>query len=523
MKPKPIHFAILLALLTGLVVNNSPTTLAGVTVPACADLSGTSTASVKIAGKVVAPGSLVRVPVGGTCGPNEVQVGFNGYARTILVSPVVTPTDNGTALLAAMNTASSGYLIKLEPGTYDLGTNQLIMKQGVDLEGSGQDLTFVTSQVSNNFSPPVSATVAITKSSELRLLTVANNANGNFASVISEAGNDGTSLLTNVTISSTIGSGERYGISGGQFILKNSTVTLTCTGSANCYGINNSISAWIDASIINVQINGSGTAYGVRSNGGANQSQIYNSLVYVNSNGGATAYGISVGANNFVEIRNVKLNLGCSGNCAAILSNNATPTIIDPFIIMAINLPNGSSGIQIYGISNNGSSSTIQGGVITLLSSISSTSSSYGIANNNSSPTIQNVRIINQGYTAGQFYGIYNNGGSSQIQNSNIFAGFGNGNFYAVYNTGGATPKIQNSFISAGGPLAYEVYNTGGAGVTILNSSLEDVSGTTSIFNDTGTTAKVAGSQIARPVSGPGISCLYSYKPDLTPLGLACS
>ena len=65
------------------------------------------------------------------------------YSRTFLVGPVGTWTENGAALLAAMaaipdRTGSADIaLLKIEPGWYDLGGEQLVIKPYVDIEGAG--------------------------------------------------------------------------------------------------------------------------------------------------------------------------------------------------------------------------------------------------------------------------------------------------------------------------------------------------------------------------------------------------
>ena len=64
------------------------------------------------------------------------------YKRTVVVSPVGTSAENGQALLNALAgitaSAADPYLLKLEPGVYDLGASPLTMKQYVDVEGSGE-------------------------------------------------------------------------------------------------------------------------------------------------------------------------------------------------------------------------------------------------------------------------------------------------------------------------------------------------------------------------------------------------
>jgi len=66
--------------------------------------------------------------------------------KTILVSPKSTETASGTALLNAMSGItgageSNPYLIIIEPGVYNIGTNSLQMNEYVDIQGSGENVT----------------------------------------------------------------------------------------------------------------------------------------------------------------------------------------------------------------------------------------------------------------------------------------------------------------------------------------------------------------------------------------------
>lgn len=71
------------------------------------------------------------------------------YQQTVIVSP--TPGNavaSGNALLAAVSglpAASWGtrYLVKIEPGVYDLQTTPLVMRRWVDIEGSGRETTLL--------------------------------------------------------------------------------------------------------------------------------------------------------------------------------------------------------------------------------------------------------------------------------------------------------------------------------------------------------------------------------------------
>jgi hypothetical protein len=71
--------------------------------------------------------------------------------RTVLVSPLGTDFQNGSALLAALASitdasAAKRYLIKVEPGNYDLVGRRLVMKPFVDIEGSGPQSTRLLTQ-----------------------------------------------------------------------------------------------------------------------------------------------------------------------------------------------------------------------------------------------------------------------------------------------------------------------------------------------------------------------------------------
>ncbi|HEY3122638.1 MAG TPA: hypothetical protein VGK70_01075, partial [Thermoanaerobaculia bacterium] len=94
--------------------------------------------------------------------------------RTVLVSPV--PGDaaaSGTALLNAIAgitdaSVTNPYLVKIEPGVFDLGNSTLTTKLYVDIEGSGRLVTTITSGAA--------LTIDDSASVELRSLTLLNKA-----------------------------------------------------------------------------------------------------------------------------------------------------------------------------------------------------------------------------------------------------------------------------------------------------------------------------------------------------------
>lgn len=119
-------------------------------------------------------------------------------ARTLIVSPVGSDAIvNGAALLASINSIqmispapsqTDPYLIKIEPGVYDIGTGNIAMNSFVDIEGSGIATTRILGQGSNQYS-----VVTLQDDSELRFLTVENTLDVSFVTrAITVAGTTGS-------------------------------------------------------------------------------------------------------------------------------------------------------------------------------------------------------------------------------------------------------------------------------------------------------------------------------------------
>jgi len=272
MKLKPYYLGLVMLILLGLTASSafgvgSAGTVTGGTFPACVDPANTNTSTVKIGGKQVAPGGLVRVPVGTTCLSSETTLNLNSYVKTILVSPGPDNVVNGNNLRTAVNNAPTRTLVKVEPGTFDLATTPLIMKQGVDLEGSGEGLTTITSQIVSANLPLTSGTVVLASSSEVRFLSILNTGNGGSTlnSAVYSTGVNITSKLTNVTVSTNGNSSGNYGIYNNinsSPSIQNTTISAT-GGSIN-YGFYNynSSSPTIENSTISVGV-GSSNNYGI--------------------------------------------------------------------------------------------------------------------------------------------------------------------------------------------------------------------------------------------------------------------
>jgi hypothetical protein len=125
------------------------------------------------------------------------------YMRTVVVSPVGTDTQNGTALLNALSSitdasATKKYLLYIEPGTYDLGTNSLQMKQYVDIHGAGELNTLITSSVQIGCMDGP-GTLNGANNAELRFLTVRNTGTTKDRCDIAIWNNNASPRLTHVT------------------------------------------------------------------------------------------------------------------------------------------------------------------------------------------------------------------------------------------------------------------------------------------------------------------------------------
>jgi hypothetical protein len=228
----------------------------------------------------------------------------NAQPTTVYVSPVSgNPAASGAALLDALagitdNSAAKPYVLKLDPGIYDLGATSLVMKPYVDVEGSGQGSTTVRGPGNDDFPAYATAIVVGGVAAELRNLTVSSVGQASQAAslgiymglpgvgsirdvtVVSGGAtanwgirNQGASpTIQNVTIDVSGGGDESYGISVtydlmGDFsypIIKHTVINVT--GPVNQgYGVYiDGISVPQDLRDLEIAVNTSGTvAYGL--------------------------------------------------------------------------------------------------------------------------------------------------------------------------------------------------------------------------------------------------------------------
>jgi hypothetical protein len=177
------------------------------------------------------PGRLLALNAKGKLPSSVLPVGRNasgGYTHTLIVSPDVDPVQAGRVLRQTVAgivdaSASNPYLVKIEPGIYDLEAHSVFMRPYVDVEGSGEGITTITSALGTGL-----GTVVAANNSELRYVTVKNTGEPN-QQVVSIFSETASPRLSHVTAIASGGS-ENYGIhtSNGNPVL--SYVTSTATG-----------------------------------------------------------------------------------------------------------------------------------------------------------------------------------------------------------------------------------------------------------------------------------------------------
>lgn len=327
-KFKPSLAPLVLALLFGLTISLVPATPAfSNSAPACVG-SGTPSSSLKLGGRIITPSLILRA--GGTgqpCLAGETALSLVSLSRIIIVSPVATATMNGTALLAAMTFISTSnpsntnpWLLKLEPGLYDLGNQSLTMLPYVDLEGSGEDTTIISSTVGSGALYPASTgTLVAASHSEARFLSVASVGTFNTQVAVFVPTSATAARFFRLTLTAS-GGPNNLGLynAGGTVTVENST--LTVTGSTDAYGLLNNGGT---ATVLNNTLIASGgsDAWGVNNNTGT--VTVQNSSLKATA--GTTGIGLynEVGGTALVERSTLS---GSGGAFGYGLANNAAST-----------------------------------------------------------------------------------------------------------------------------------------------------------------------------------------------------
>lgn len=211
-----------------------------------------------------------------------------GYTHTLIVSPDADPAEAGRMLRQVVAgiadpSATNAYLVKIEPGIYDLGANSLFMRPYVDIEGSGEGVTTITAALGSG-----SGTVVGANNSELRYATVKNT--GEAGQQVVAIFSDSTSPRLDHVTAVASGGAENYGIHTSNGAIRLSYVTATATGGAQTFGVINFNSVM---TVTDSAFSGAGAAvnYGLVSTAGG--SMRMNSST-VTASGGTIAIGVRI-------------------------------------------------------------------------------------------------------------------------------------------------------------------------------------------------------------------------------------
>lgn len=227
--------------------------------------------------------------VAGTAQGAQVSIGkYVTSGTTIVVGPKDTPAASGTALLAAVNgiidaAAGKSYLVRIQPGLYDLGSTPLTLKSYISLQGSG----VMETRIKGNMGTAEVGVVVIDEQANIRLshLTVENSGGSGYSIAI--AVNSASPYIHNV---SALASGGDSNLGVHLVNSSPSMVEMRCIASGKAAWNAGVVNDGGSPVIRNVQTEASGAAdnFGVINQGGSPKM----SYMAVVAKGGDTAVGV---------------------------------------------------------------------------------------------------------------------------------------------------------------------------------------------------------------------------------------
>jgi hypothetical protein len=289
-------------------------------------------------------------------------VGYYSKAmQTVYVHPVPgDDTASGTRLLAALAaitdaSATKHYVLKIEPGIYDLGSTMLVMQPYVDIEGSGQEATVIKG-LGNFDSELHKAIIFGADSAELRDLQVYSDGSSYARAFGIAILNDGhlglpapSPKIKNVKIVSTK-SQRSWGIRNEGASPSIEDVRIEVEASERAYGIVNSLDGY-NPSIQRVTIEASGASeqiFGIANFAGSNP-KMRDLQIKVTGGTGSRVNGIydSSSTTNPVRLTNTTIDVAGGSTIRGIHSDGATVEVEQSQIRAS---GTGSQGIYSAGL-----------------------------------------------------------------------------------------------------------------------------------------------------------------------------
>jgi hypothetical protein len=442
------------------------------------------------------------------------------FVRTYIVDGGSSPTANGNALMIALsnisgNSATNPWLIKVEPGIFDLGSSGLTLKDYVDIEGSGPGVTTITSSQPRTPGNLATINVPVGVHAEVRELTVQN--------ISSDA--------IGITSSST------------NFALTRANVVIP-NGAVSTFGILGTAATIARTSFQLTSSNNTSEAIYVSGNPAIKDVTI----VIQNTSAVVLATGITITGGSPTIDNAVVTVSGAQSNYGAQLLQGSTTLISNSrFTVITSNSAGAADGIRAFG-----GACTLQD----LTISVTGGGSNYGIVLNGlSGPAITSIvrrATISASGAANENNGVYVEGyQSATLRDLEVQASGGNQAVavfaeYANFSGTGQSLVIMDSRLQASGGSFNDGINVSGFGntLTIVRTSATASGGTSyglseldarNVFNIdhsqvSGGTGSVhlndlfraGASQLAGTVSPALGTCAACYSGSYAALSAAC-
>ena len=287
------------------------------------------------------------------------KIGFYQNHVAIVATSGGDYTDPSTAMTnysawCPAPSATHPCLLKIMPGVYTVGSS-VVMQAYIDIEGSGEKTTKITSALSSSAWPPDTATLTGASNAELRFLTVENTGAGSYTTAILNTSQSPSML--HVTATASGGTGGNYGVYNYASSPTMTNVTATVSGgTGGNYGVYNYFISSPAMTNMTATASGGTSSYGVFN---------YSTSSPAMTNVTATASG---GTSN---------NIGVSNNTSSPTMTNVTAT--------------ASGGADNIGVSNSTSSPTMTN--VTASGSGGGTYN-YGVYNDTSGTVTINNSVI---------------------------------------------------------------------------------------------------------------------------------
>ncbi len=252
----------------------------------------------------------------------------SAQVRTVLVSPVPgDPIASGTNLRNALAnipspSSTNRWLLKIEPGIYQLQGNALAMRPWVDIEGSGIGVT--TIRLSSPTIPGVS-TISGASNTELRMLTV--EATENAIAMFNSSAHPRIYRVKFVVQTNLTQAWAMQNLLSAPTIEECEFIVSINAGSSIATGVSFiDLPAGVRSSILRsrIMVSGATTNYGVHMFRGQTVTEIQETQIDVTGGSSSSAYGIYALGGDWLgsetlELRNVRIKSASSSQSFGIL------------------------------------------------------------------------------------------------------------------------------------------------------------------------------------------------------------